>query len=70
MAELGYGTGNTAVAAFYGELLDGLLVDLGDRDVVPPKPGYKHSDSILMTDAVDRERVGRRCLEILRGISR
>jgi LPPG:FO 2-phospho-L-lactate transferase len=70
MVELGYGPGNAGIATFYGELLDGLLVDLEDQEVEPPQRVFAYSDSILMANAGDRERVARRCLEILHGVSR
>jgi LPPG:FO 2-phospho-L-lactate transferase len=65
MAELGYAAGSAGIAAFYGDMLDVLLIDLADRGT-ETLPGLQtRAESTLMKTADDRERIARRCLEIL-----
>lgn len=65
MAELGCAPGNEGVAAFYGDMLSGLLVDAVDGATAERLKVRTRTGDIMMKDAADRERVARLCLSIL-----
>jgi LPPG:FO 2-phospho-L-lactate transferase len=56
------------VAATYGDLLDGLVVDSGDPDPPPPRP-RSLAIPTLMDDAAARREVAERTLEFARGLA-
>ena len=68
MAELGHAPGNDGIAAFYGDMLDGLLIDRMDRAAAERLKVRTHADDIMMKDAADRERLARLCIEMLDGV--
>ena len=63
MRELGIKTGNRAVAAHYGELLDGLIIDESDRQEALPEGGRRLQSRTLMQTLSDRERLAQSTLE-------
>lgn len=65
MAELGHAPGNDGIAAFYDDMLDGLLVDATDRAAAEGLKIRARADDIMMKDAADRERVAGLCLSML-----
>jgi LPPG:FO 2-phospho-L-lactate transferase len=69
MAELRHPPGNVGIASFYGDLIDGLLIDRVDEAEVGTTIRTRAGD-ILMKNAADRERVARLCLEMLHEIAR
>lgn len=64
MAELRHPPGNAGIASFYGDLIDGLLIDRMDEAEIGSTVRTR-ADDILMRNAADRERVARLCLEML-----
>lgn len=64
MAELHHPPGNAGIASFYGDLIDGLLIDRMDESDIGATVRTRAGD-ILMKNAADRERVARLCLEML-----
>jgi LPPG:FO 2-phospho-L-lactate transferase len=64
MRELGIETSNRAIAAHYGELLDGLVIDEADGPEALPSGGPSiHVTRTLMQTLEDRERLARSTLE-------
>lgn len=63
MAELDHPPGNAGIAAFYGDLLDGLLIDRTDSaDALKIRTRV---DDTMMRSGADRERVARLCLGLV-----
>lgn len=68
MAELGVPVSAAGVAAYYGDLLDGLVVDTGDRDALGEgEPLRLLATDTLMRDAADRARLAKEVVAWLRG---
>jgi LPPG:FO 2-phospho-L-lactate transferase len=63
MSELGIETSNRAIAAHYGDLLDGLVVDEADRAVELPRGLPTQAARTLMQSLDDREALARITLE-------
>ncbi|MDE5445779.1 2-phospho-L-lactate transferase [Bradyrhizobium sp. CSA207] len=65
LAELGYEAGNGGLLAYYGGLIDGVIIDSRD-EVIGANPGnLTVSGDILMKDAQDRIRVAQLCIDLL-----
>jgi LPPG:FO 2-phospho-L-lactate transferase len=62
MRELGIETSNRAIAAHYGDLIDGLVIDEADRQVEPPRGLPTQIARTLMQSLDDREALARTTL--------
>ena len=67
MAELGLPVANAAIVAHYGELLQGLVIDVGDDQGVDLGLRTARTDT-LMTSLDDRARVARAALDLARSL--
>ena len=63
MRELGIEASNRAIAAHYGDLLDGLVIDESDRSAELPHGLPTHATRTLMKSLDDREMLARATLE-------
>jgi len=63
MRELGMEASNRAIAAHYGDLLDGLVIDESDRSAELPHGLPTHATRTLMKSLDDREMLARATLE-------
>jgi LPPG:FO 2-phospho-L-lactate transferase len=68
MRAIGHEPSAAGVAATYGDLLDGLVVDSGDPAAPPPRP-LSLAIPTLMDDAGSRREVAERTLEFARGLA-
>jgi LPPG:FO 2-phospho-L-lactate transferase len=63
MGEMGLAVSVTAVAGYYGELIDGLVIDQQDQDQRDELPGNYLVTSTVMHDDADRRKLARETLE-------
>jgi LPPG:FO 2-phospho-L-lactate transferase len=63
MRELGIEASNRAIAAHYGDLLDGLVIDESDRSTELPRGLPTRATRTLMKSLDDREMLARATLE-------
>lgn len=70
MAELGLPATATTVAAHYGALLDGLVIDATDAESAPENGPALLATGTLMRDAKDQKRLAGEVLAFARGLKR
>ncbi|SCW47237.1 LPPG:FO 2-phospho-L-lactate transferase [Sphingobium faniae] len=69
MAELGIAATAAAVAAHYGDLIDGLVIDSADENPIADEGATLFATDILMRDSADQQRLAREVLDFARRLT-
>lgn len=69
MGELGIAATPATVAAHYGDLIDGLVIDTADETALPDERPTLLSTDILMRDPADQRRLAREVLDFARRLT-